>query len=618
MNIKLQEKSILSLWCLLYLVYFTLRAIYVPVIHDEAATFYFYLQKGEFLPFLSHVDANNHFLNTLLSWLSYKAFGFSSLALRLPNLLFIPVYFYYVYRLSGFCTNKKIKWLFIITLLCTHTILDFMGLCRGYGISFALLPGILFLTVRYFKLPNIKGLIKAGLLFLLALSANLNLIFSGCILTTLLILHFIVSSVKPTFYAFSLTLLFLWVAPLLFFTKYLLFLDEYKQLYHGAHIGFVDGTVRSAIATITGTSGDYVFATAIFTFVLSAFLLINFIFKNKGTINIIFSKQLLPWILIGGNIFIIIFLAKVKGTNYPEDRTTIHLSMYFIIATLFSIDYFISWKPIQKTTSILLTACFLYFPFYFINRLNTQASSPVWDMEDIPHRYYKHLSVEISTNIKEPYTIGGYGMEQFMWAIQNYSSENKLPILQYNTFPDTCFDYQLCDTAAFPGWHNYYTSVLKDDLSNVQLLKRKTFLNFKTDSAIINTPKQTSEVYINLFDAKIETLKNNTIYLKFNSYIKFDAVPFLGAINCAFRNDKDEAIREESFPINWHYNTFNGEVEIDNGVLISQIPKEAKRMIIYLWNYEETNVNIASNKITFYSVEPEPVRSIPKTNLAAL
>jgi hypothetical protein len=48
------------------LVIVIIRCITVPFAHDEVATFYYYIQSESFLPFLSHVDANGHFLNSFL------------------------------------------------------------------------------------------------------------------------------------------------------------------------------------------------------------------------------------------------------------------------------------------------------------------------------------------------------------------------------------------------------------------------------------------------------------------------------------------------------------------------------------------------------------------------
>ncbi len=63
----------------------------MPFCHDESATFFYYVQNGDFLPYTSHVDANNHFLNSFLAWICLRLFGDAPLALRLPNILALIV-----------------------------------------------------------------------------------------------------------------------------------------------------------------------------------------------------------------------------------------------------------------------------------------------------------------------------------------------------------------------------------------------------------------------------------------------------------------------------------------------------------------------------------------------
>ena len=84
---KIDTESIIAFSISLCIfIYLIIRSIYVPLIHDEAATFFHYIQSSSFIPFHSLNDANNHFLNSLLTYISYTLFGDSEFALRLPNL----------------------------------------------------------------------------------------------------------------------------------------------------------------------------------------------------------------------------------------------------------------------------------------------------------------------------------------------------------------------------------------------------------------------------------------------------------------------------------------------------------------------------------------------------
>ena len=64
-----------------------LRSYLVPFNHDETATFFFFIQSGNYMPFHSAVDANNHVLNSILGNICFHLFGSSPFALRIPNLI---------------------------------------------------------------------------------------------------------------------------------------------------------------------------------------------------------------------------------------------------------------------------------------------------------------------------------------------------------------------------------------------------------------------------------------------------------------------------------------------------------------------------------------------------
>ena len=46
--------------CLTIFIFIVLRAFFIPFSHDEAATFFFYIQSGNYLPYKAHVYTNNH------------------------------------------------------------------------------------------------------------------------------------------------------------------------------------------------------------------------------------------------------------------------------------------------------------------------------------------------------------------------------------------------------------------------------------------------------------------------------------------------------------------------------------------------------------------------------
>jgi hypothetical protein len=119
----------------LVFIYLIFRALYVPLVHDEAATFFHYIVSENFIPPEAHWDANNHILNSALTYLSYSLFGSSELSLRIPNLLTFIIYVVYTFKISKIISNKLLRWVFLISLILAHNFIEFFALTRGYGMS---------------------------------------------------------------------------------------------------------------------------------------------------------------------------------------------------------------------------------------------------------------------------------------------------------------------------------------------------------------------------------------------------------------------------------------------------------------------------------------------------
>ena len=129
--ILLKEKHFEKIYwafCSAVLVMVVLRCINVPFSHDEVATFYFYIQPGDFLPFLSHADANGHFLMSLLSWISFKLAGSSTLALRLPCIGAYLLLTYSVFKINKLLHGLAVKIIFTSAFIFSFNFINFYSL----------------------------------------------------------------------------------------------------------------------------------------------------------------------------------------------------------------------------------------------------------------------------------------------------------------------------------------------------------------------------------------------------------------------------------------------------------------------------------------------------------
>lgn len=156
--------------------YLWIRGYYVPITFDEAATFFHFVQSGDFWFFTSLPDANNHFINSLLSFISYNIFGSSKLALRLPNLLAFSIYLYFLYRFSTFFKSGLLRWVFILSMMFSHFFVEYFALCRGYGLSMAFLLGVFYYLIKFVSEKKSSHLIWLALLLFLSELSNLSIL----------------------------------------------------------------------------------------------------------------------------------------------------------------------------------------------------------------------------------------------------------------------------------------------------------------------------------------------------------------------------------------------------------------------------------------------------------
>lgn len=131
----------------LLFMYVGYRAYHVSFTHDEALTYTIIRGSEEWT-----LTANNHWLNTYLAKAFSAVLGYSELALRLPNVLAFGFYLFMLDRLYRLFARSAGSVLLTLPLLLLNPfVLDFFGLCRGYGLAMAFFTGSLFFAVRYYS-----------------------------------------------------------------------------------------------------------------------------------------------------------------------------------------------------------------------------------------------------------------------------------------------------------------------------------------------------------------------------------------------------------------------------------------------------------------------------------
>src|SRR5262249_52328314 len=155
----MQAKATLTMFissCLLF-AYVAVRAFLVPITWDEAYNYLEFTRQGILLPLrFPPMAANNHYLNSWLTYLTTGLLGVSEITLRLPALTAYILFLYYTARLCNELSSPLLSVSAFVVLNGNPYLLDFFSLSRGYGISYGLLAGgLLFLYLFLLAVPRV-------------------------------------------------------------------------------------------------------------------------------------------------------------------------------------------------------------------------------------------------------------------------------------------------------------------------------------------------------------------------------------------------------------------------------------------------------------------------------
>jgi len=158
------------------LTYSVLRAIHIPITHDEACTYLYYNHENNFRCFFDAscwTWANNHLLNTLFMQASTSMFGISDLSIRLPNLIAHALYLIFsILLVKRISKNLWLQLLGFVFLNFNLYLLEFFSLNRGYGLANGLLLPALYFSVVYIDNRKLKYIPLIFGLLLLSILAN--------------------------------------------------------------------------------------------------------------------------------------------------------------------------------------------------------------------------------------------------------------------------------------------------------------------------------------------------------------------------------------------------------------------------------------------------------------
>lgn len=581
--------------------YVWLRAIFTQMTHDETANFFRFVHTGDFLPYALDTSATNHLLNSFLAWIFYSLFGAEPVVLRLSNVLFFPVFFWFLVRFAGLLRCRILRIGFVIVLAMTHNLIEFFAMSRGYGQSMALLLGALWFLVQSFRKPTAGNCLSTLLFAAFALAANLTLLNSVILIIGFLVLRLLTQrqfGIRQT-YKQWLIIALAGIVPLVFFAAYLFHLKDLGDLYYGEASGFWGITVRTLISSMLHPDWHVIeiFVAIYLVGIVVAGLYLLF---RKFGIEMLFDPGLLFFYFLVGNVAAIFLLNLLFGVNFPEDRTGLYFLIYFIGSIFFFTDRLaLDFK--RKTIPLVVIPLFI-FPLHFFINMNLNHNS--FEDQAIPQSFYDKMLAEHNHGDVPP-TIGGYRGRELRWAYLNFMHGGTLGKVHQSSFPDTISDYQIADTSYPAAYRELYNAVDYYERSQFFLLKRKQPARKKLvyEKTGIKTIGMKNDLYYRFFIIGADTLAGKFVRIDFDLSFNTAAKPFVSWMIANTLNIENQQTGYEYFPLDWLRTNWEGRDGRVINSMIVKLPEEINRLNFYIWNKEEVPFSVDGGWVKVWMFE---------------
>ncbi|MBA3665981.1 MAG: hypothetical protein H0W61_17525, partial [Bacteroidetes bacterium] len=571
-----------------------LRAFFIPFSHDEAATFYFYIQPSDFLPYKAHLYTNNHVLNSALSTLCYHLGGSHPFILRIPNILSFLLLCLGVFRFFKYLNRTSAKIILILFFILTFNFLDFFELCRGYGLSIGFMIAGLAYLQDYFTTRKFKYLLLFSLFWQLALAANLTLVV---LLTVLLFFIFIYQLKNRLFLEIkNLILQVVNLALLYFWIKFALFYKEAGALDSGVGESYWEVSFKSLMLFVFGTDYLWLQAVIVVLFALSLLFGMYSFFKNKFALSKIFEPSYFYLLLLSTFITAFYLQKKLLHINYPEDRTGLFFYLFFSLSVTFLFD------QLPSFSSKLFAAIFSVYTVVHLFIAFNLASFNHYFYHVMPPSFYSYLENESQKNA-DFFTVGGNKSREMIYTFENYRHGSPLNTMDDAEEMQMNCDYYYALKLERPYYRFFYDEVAYDDRWDRVLLKRKQKITRTEIQSLTLKSKEfkSSDEFLGFISFSDTSLASrNCIETDFDITFKNVPSPFNAFLVCQVSDSLGNNAYYKRVQLNWIAPSLNNQ---SKRFKLTTGPLPAKFTVtVYLWNIKKQPVEITLNKLRIHQL----------------
>jgi hypothetical protein len=566
-------------------VYIILRAVYSPFVFDEATTFLLYVHNNKIIPGDAFWSANNHVLNTALTWISYKLLGPEEWQLRLPNLLAFPVFCYFLYNISLKLKNVSNRFLLVLGVFSGHIFLEMFGFSRGYGLSFAALAGAIYYGLNTLNEDSLKNRVALYICNFLMLFANLTLLPISMALAALTLFYTIWNGRSKNQQVGNIVF---FGAPLALAAFLSFQLKAKGMLYYASENGFWRGSIKSLLYAFW--YGDGYIQQSLFLFCLFGLIILLWLSYRRKELH----RNIFFVVLLFATPFVFYPVTKLfLGVEYPLDRALLYLPFLLFLALAFALESSRLSNPIKAV--VIIAAVGPLFVSFVNNVSLKKATGFKWNTEQIPDSFFEEVSINSAT-------VGGYFLRQKCWEYLNIKAKTKANVLQVSDYPGKSADYQVVNEYDIELFEQEYEVGLADERSELLLLKRKN--EFAKDALIVKSERTeltNASGFTNLQELRIDTV-NGPLRIDFIGDLKSKANPFNGLLAITVLDKNGEQVLYEDIKLrNLYLNYF----ELQHFAQSIYFPNNsnAHTLNVLFWNKDDQDFEITNFKTKVFSLK---------------
>lgn len=585
-----RERLLFTIGAAVVFLYIFLRALLVPIIHDEARTFQVFVATGDFLPFHAAWDAGNHVLATVLAQVSYSLFGPGLLALRLWSVLAFLLFARYVWLLGGRINSPLVRWCTWSALLCTPFLLDFFSLFRGYGLAMAFLLMSVHHIARFAEEGSTRHLAIALSAFALAAFGSLSLLLMWCglIAGTALVIFVRKATIRDRV-AQLVAVLLLGVLPLTYAAFFSVGLSQHGALYFGSDAGLFDGTLASLAQYVLGSDAALILAVVLFALavgLVSAARSRRRTMVDPGAAMMTLCATLLIADLSGR-----VVLGEGFGVLYPTDRTAMQLVPLFLLLFAGAID-----QLAQRWTSVrFVAALFLVFPLRVAFTANLDRTS-YWPEQAIPEAFFL-LAEEKQRALDRPLMIGAYHQLPSCWRYGNMVRGIEANELDATDFPHESCDLLMIDTTFKHPPLGFRTIATASTGHNV-LMERIAPLHTELGLDSAYTIGQTDGEFVELWKGPASKFLGREAFVEWNGSIATaDAPTAVLALEVTDSNGQHLHYEKVEMAQGWRK-----EHGVELHVALRLPPLAGSRIAFYVYNEKRQHLDIGSARLRVHTI----------------